>query len=169
MTGPQDFSGTFDEVRDDPGEQKPTGNGKASPRSRLRQTSSQFVADFVPPDYLLDGVLQRRFLYSFTGRTGSGKTAVVLLLAASVALGRKIGELEVAPGRVFYFCGENPDDVRMRWIALAQQMDFDIDMIDVDFFPGPFPNLRDVPDHSHRCARRWRGRPRHRRYLGRLF
>jgi hypothetical protein len=113
------------------------GNG-AAPKSGLRQTSAQFVADFVPPDYLLDGVLQRRFLYSFTGRTGAGKTAVVLLLAASVALGRKIGDLEVAPGRVFYFCGENPDDVRMRWIALAQQMDFDIDTINVDFFPGRF-------------------------------
>ena len=104
----------------------------------LRQTSSQFVANFVPPDYVLDGVLQRRFLYSFTGRTGSGKTAVVLLIAASVALGRKIGDLEVALGRVFYFCGENPDDVRMRWIALAQQMDFEVDAIDVHFFPGRF-------------------------------
>jgi AAA domain/Bifunctional DNA primase/polymerase, N-terminal len=113
--------------------------GKATdePR-RLRDTSAQFVADFVPPDYVLDGVLQRRFLYSFTGRTGSGKTAVVLLIAASVALGRNIGALEVAKGRVFYFCGENPDDVRMRWIALAQQMDFDIDTIAVDFFPGRF-------------------------------
>jgi AAA domain len=121
-------------------EQLPTWNepDEPPPRKGLRQTSSQFVADFVPPDYLLDGVLQRRFLYSFTGRTGSGKTAVVLLLAAVVALGRKIGNLEVAPGRVFYFCGENPDDVRMRWIALAQQMDFDINTIAVDFFPGRF-------------------------------
>jgi hypothetical protein len=137
VNGPQDFSGTFDEVIGDPGAPKPGGNGEAT-RKSLRQTSAQFVADFVPPDYLLDGVLQRRFLYSLTGRTGSGKTAVVLLIAASVALGRKIGDLEVAQGRVFYFCGENPDDVRMRWIALAQQMDFDIDKIDVDFFPGRF-------------------------------
>jgi hypothetical protein len=63
---------------------------------------------------------------------------VVLLIAASVALERKIGELEAAQGRVFYFCGENPDDVRMRWIALAQHMDFDHDTIDVHFFPGRF-------------------------------
>jgi hypothetical protein len=115
------------------------GNGQAGTElPSLRQTSEQFVADFVPPDYLIDGILQRRFLYALTGRTGSGKTAVVLLITASVALGRKIGDLEVAQGRVFYLCGENPDDVRMRWIALAQQMDFDLKTVAVDFFPRLF-------------------------------
>jgi hypothetical protein len=118
---------------------KPNGNGATLvPGRLLRQTSEEFIADFVPPDYVLDGVIQRRFLYSITGRTGSGKTAVVLLIAASVALGRKIGNLEVAPGHVFYFCGENPDDVRMRWIAMRQQMDFEDKKIDVHFFPGVF-------------------------------
>src|SRR5262249_42607783 len=36
----------------------------AAPR-RLIQSSAQFVQGFVPPDYLIDGLLQRRFLYSF--------------------------------------------------------------------------------------------------------
>jgi AAA domain len=36
------------------------------------------------------------------------------------------------------FAGENPVDVQMRWIALAQQMDFDVDRIDVHFIPGTF-------------------------------
>ena len=39
---------------------------------------------------------------------------------------------------VIYFAGENPVDVRMRWIAMAQQMDFDVDTIDVHFIPGVF-------------------------------
>jgi hypothetical protein len=104
----------------------------------LIQSSAQFVKDFQPPDYLIDGVLQRRFIYSFTGKTGSGKTAVTLLKAAHVGLGRPIGKLEVAYGRVLYFAGENPDDVRMRWIALAQRMDFDVNTIPVYFIPHRF-------------------------------
>jgi hypothetical protein len=113
---------------------KPNAHGGGN----LIQSSAQFVKGFIPPDYLIDGILQRRFLYSFTGKTGSGKTAIVLLFAASVALGRSIGPFEVTQGRVLYFAGENPDDVRMRWIAMAQQMDFDVDAIDVCFIPGRF-------------------------------
>ena len=93
------------------------------------------LADVCPLDRILevlvvlvDTVLQRRFFYSLTGKTGSGKTAVVLLIAASVALGSPIGKYEVAEGRVLYFAGENPDDVRMRWIAMARPMGFDLDM-----------------------------------------
>jgi hypothetical protein len=37
-----------------------------------------------------------------------------------------------------FFAGENPDDIRARWIALAQQMCFDIETIDVHFIPGKF-------------------------------
>ena len=102
------------------------------------QSSAQFVSGFVPPDYLIDGLLQRRFLYSLTGRTGSGKTAITLLLAASVALGKPIGKYGVELGRVLYLAGENPDDIRMRWIAMAQQLDFDINAIDVHFIAGTF-------------------------------
>jgi hypothetical protein len=102
------------------------------------QSSADFIKDFVPPDYLIDGIIQRRFLYSLTGRTGSGKTAIALFIAAHVGMGKPIGRCEVAQGRVLYFAGENPDDVRMRWIASAQNLDFDIDTIPVDFIPGTF-------------------------------
>lgn len=104
----------------------------------LIQTSAQFIRGFIPPDYLVDGISQRRFIYSLTGRTGSGKSAIVLLLAASVALGRPIGSREVQKGRVLYFAGENPDDIRMRWIAMAQHMNFEVDYVDVCFIAGTF-------------------------------
>jgi hypothetical protein len=106
--------------------------------TQLILSSAAFVADFVPPEYVLEGVLQRRFLYSFTGKTGSGKTAILLLLAAHVGLCKFIGDRSVEAGRVLYFAGENPDDVRMRWIAMAQQLDFDFDEMAVHFIPGIF-------------------------------
>jgi RecA-family ATPase len=75
---------------------------------RLALSSAEFVSGFVPPDYLIEGLLQRRFIYSLTAATGTGKTAIALLLAALVSQGAKLGKLEVAKGRVLYFAGENP-------------------------------------------------------------
>lgn len=105
---------------------------------RLVKSSAQFLEGFTPPDYLIDGLVQRRFLYSVTAPTGHGKTAVALLIAAHKALGQRLGRHDVDPGRVLYFAGENPDDVRMRWIALSERMNFDPKTIDVHFLEGTF-------------------------------
>jgi hypothetical protein len=110
----------------------------AWPAPLLVKTSKQFVADFVPPDYIVDGLLQEGFLYSLTGATGAGKTAITLRLAASTALGVVFAGRETKRRRVLYLAAENPDDVRMRWIALSQHMPFDIDAIEVFFVEGVF-------------------------------
>jgi hypothetical protein len=111
-------------------------------------SSDGFLAGFIPPDYLIDGILQRRFCYSFTAPTGSGKTAIALLLAVHVALGRRIGEALVEKGRVLYLAGENPDDIRMRWLAAAERLDFDPATIDVHFLPGVF-KISEIGKHIH--------------------
>lgn len=104
--------------------------------TRLVQSSSEFIEGFVPPDYLIDGLLQRRYLYSITAQTGSGKTAICLLLSAHVAQGLPLGNNETAKGRVLYFAGENPDDIRMRWTAMVQQLGIDLTKTEVYFVPG---------------------------------
>ena len=104
----------------------------------LIKSSKEFVAGFVPPEYVVVGLLQRRFFYSLTGQTGAGKTAIMLLLSASTALGRLFAGKETIPIRVLYLAAENADDVRMRWIALAQNTGFDIDAIEVYFVEGRF-------------------------------
>jgi hypothetical protein len=83
-------------------------------------SKAEFINEFEPPDYLLDGILQRRFVYSLTAQTGHGKTALALLIARLIggsdpnaALGRHLAE----KGQVVYFAGENPDDLRMRVIG----------------------------------------------------
>jgi AAA domain len=116
----------------------PPPNGGSQNITPLLRSSAEFIAGFKPPDYLLDGILQRRFIYSFTARTGGGKSAVALLLTASVALGQPIGGREVQKGRALYFAGENPDDIRMRWIAEGQHMGFDPEQVDVYFIAGTF-------------------------------
>ena len=99
----------------------------------------------MPPDYFLDGILQRRFIYSLTGRTGSGKSAITLLISALAAVGRPLNERDLEHGRVLYLAGENPDDIRMRWLAMSDHMDFDVDDIDVHFVIGR-GSLSDVID-----------------------
>lgn len=101
-------------------------------------SSGDFVRGFVPPDYLIDGIVQSGFLYSITGQTGAGKTAVALLMAACISLGDMLAGQEVQQGRVLYFAGENPDDVRMRWIGLCHDLGYDPDAMDAHFVEGVF-------------------------------
>jgi hypothetical protein len=102
------------------------------------KSSKEFVARFVPPEYVVVGLLQRRFFYSLTGQTGAGKTAIMLLLSACAAQGKLFAGRETKKIRVLYLAAENADDVRMRWIAFAQQLDFDINTIEVYFVEGRF-------------------------------
>jgi hypothetical protein len=119
---------------------KPAANGNdrngtptKSDERLVIKASAEFVAGFVPPDYVVNGLLQQGFLYSLTGQTGSGKTSITLRLAASVALGALFAGRETKKSHVLVLAAENPDDVRMRWIALAPHMDFDVDNIEVFF------------------------------------
>jgi hypothetical protein len=109
------------------------------------KTSGQFIAGFVPPNYVLDGILQGGFLYSLTGATGAGKTSITLRLAASTALGKVFAGRETERARVLYLAAENPDDARMRWIALGQHMGFDPNRIDVFFSDRKFTISKMMP------------------------
>jgi len=110
------------------------------------QSSGEFIANFKPPDYFMDGILQRRYLYSFTGQTGSGKTAIALLMVALAAQGLPLGGHDIAKVWALYLAGENPDDIRMRWIAMADQMGFDPETINVHFMEGSF-DIAEIMGH----------------------
>ena len=108
-------------------------------------SSGAFVGEFSAPDYLVDGILQRGFIYSLTGATGAGKTAISLRIMAHCALGKGLGPRQCAAGRVLMLVGENADDVRMRWIALAEQMGFFTQDVEVYFVPAVFPVRQALP------------------------
>jgi AAA domain len=102
---------------------------------------AEFLAGFVPPDYLVDGVLQRRFIYTLTAKTGDGKTAIALTLARMVACRDRLarfGPHAVQKGKVLYLVGENPDDVRGRIIGADSRRDDDPTLDQIYFIPGIF-------------------------------
>jgi hypothetical protein len=104
-------------------------------------SKSDFIKGFVPPDYLVEGMLQRRFIYSLTGQTGHAKTAVALYLAELVSSAdhnAKFGAHRVEKGRVLYLVGENPDDVRMRVIGSDSARRDEPLLDNIYFIPGVF-------------------------------
>jgi hypothetical protein len=99
-------------------------------------TAEQFVAGFTPPAYLVDGILQRGYLYSLTARTGHGKTAVAMYMAQAIARALPMHGQEVKGGTVLILAGENPDDIRARFLVLADYWGFDAAKIKMRFVAG---------------------------------
>jgi hypothetical protein len=114
--------------------------GKPDP---LILTSEQFIADFTPPAYLVDGIIQRGYLYSLTARTHHGKTAVAMFMAQCIARSEPMHGCTVTGGTVLILAGENPDDVRARFMVLAEFYGFDITTIKIRWIAG----VRHLPSH----------------------
>jgi hypothetical protein len=108
------------------------------------QSAADFVADFVAPEYLIDGVVQRGRLYTFTAPTGSGKTSVMLYAATAIATGGQFCGLDVERGDVLFLAGENPDDVRARIIAQLDAMQMDPRDCNMHFIAGTFSIRADL-------------------------
>jgi hypothetical protein len=76
-----------------------------------------------PPQWLVQGVLQRGQVVALTAATNSGKTAVLLTLIMCVLSGRSFGPHEVLhSGRVLVLCGEDPDGFRLRMLGTMAHM-----------------------------------------------
>jgi Bifunctional DNA primase/polymerase, N-terminal/AAA domain/Primase C terminal 2 (PriCT-2) len=117
----------------------PYSNGEEEapkPTAKLIQSSGEFVANFVAPSFLIDGVIQKQNVYALTAAPGTGKTAIAMRIAAHVALGRKLGDRDVERGRVLYFAAENYVDVQARLIAMAEHCGFDVNAIEIYFVAG---------------------------------
>ena len=112
------------------------GSAKDRP---LLLSKENFIGDFSPPNYLIDGVLQRRYIYSLTGKTGHGKTAIALHVAkliGSTVPNASLGPHGVDKGNVLYLAGENPDDLRMRVIGDDAASNHDGSKDRIHFIPG---------------------------------
>jgi AAA domain len=78
----------------------PLWESRGEPRVVI--TLAEFLRKFEPPDYLIEGLLQRHYLFYLTAMTGGGKTAIATLIAVLVAMrkhGLKFGPYPVKHGR----------------------------------------------------------------------
>jgi len=82
-----------------------------------------FLADVEPPDWVVEGIVQRGYLYALTAPTNHGKTAVSLVMAMCIAAGVPFAGCPVRQGGVLILCGENQDGFRLRLLATLQALD----------------------------------------------
>jgi hypothetical protein len=123
------------------GDQATQDNEEAypTPPNGYLKTLGNSLRNFAMPIYIWDDILQTKFIYSFTAQTGTGKTAIAMLLALHVALGRALAGKDVEQGQVVYLAGENPTDVQMRWLGLLQTYKIDPDALQVHMIEGVLP------------------------------
>jgi len=103
-----------------------SGAAQFKPRTGTRRIKSgaSFISGHKPPDWLIQGIVQKGRLYACTSPTNHGKTAVWLFNACMVHAGRDIQALRVERANVLYLAGENPTDVEAR--LLAMQRDYNL-------------------------------------------
>jgi hypothetical protein len=126
----------------------PAPNPEAQQKSKaggLILSAVEFVSAFTPPNYVIDGMVQRGYLYSLTARTGHGKTAVTTYLSQAVARGLAIAGRQVERGAVLFLAGENPDDLRARFLVLAETFQFDLGNVPIHFIAGIVDIASELP------------------------
>jgi hypothetical protein len=115
------------------------------PSKPLILSSAEFVAGFRSPQYAVDKVIQRSYLYTMTARTGHGKTAVAMYLALMKALGLPFHGLATTQGSVLFLAGENPDDVRARFLVLCDYYKVDPATVPIYFVDGVIDIAASLP------------------------
>jgi hypothetical protein len=108
-------------------------------------SAGEFIRGFTPPDYLVKGIMQRGYLYSLTARTGAGKTAITMYLSQCVARGKPVARQKTKQGSVLFLAGENPDDIRARFLVLADAVGFDPGAIPIHFIAGVVDIAKSMP------------------------
>ncbi|WP_034996695.1 AAA family ATPase [Beijerinckia mobilis] len=95
-------------------------NDHVKPFLKKVKRGSDFLSEYRPIHYVVDGVLPSGSLYAITGKRGTGKTAFLIGVTMAIITGRAdlIG-FPVEAGRVAYVALENPTDIRMKMSANA--------------------------------------------------
>lgn len=118
--------------------------------------AAEFIGAYKPLEFVVDGLIPRGSIQSWTGPTGHAKTAVATLLQLCIACGHEFAGREVTSGRVVVLCGENPADYRLRLIATAQALGVQASELG-NLFVLPYAfavadGLREVQEEVERCG-----------------
>ena len=147
-TPPQDFTPNFDHAP----APTPSDPAPVAPGWKV-QTAADFTADFVAPEYIIDGIVQRGRIYTLTAPTGSGKTAAMLYASVAIATGMPFCTHEVEAGDVLFMAGENPDDVRARVIATLEFYGINPANCRLHFIAGTFSIRQDMEKLREEAAK----------------
>lgn len=102
------------------------------------QTTAEFVREWSPKPFVLKPILEQGRLYTATGPTGTGKTAIALLIALHIARGQELAGRRVKQCDVLFLAGENHEDVRTRWLTMLKLDGIDPATVGVHFVGGRF-------------------------------
>jgi hypothetical protein len=86
---------------------------------------NEFIEAAKAPEFIVEKVIQRGQIYSFTAKWGHGKTALGLTWAVHIAAGRDFAGFKTLRSRALYLAGENPADVQLRVISICREFDID--------------------------------------------
>jgi len=118
--------------------------------SKFIYGANEFIQSAKAPEFIVEKVIQRGQIYSFTAKWGHGKTALGLTWAVHIAAGRDFAGFKTLRSRVLYLAGENPADVQLRVIAICREFEIDLDELDgwLYFSDKAFPiNQADICDY----------------------
>jgi hypothetical protein len=82
---------------------------------------ASFISAAAAPRFVVRPAIQGGYLHAMTALTNHGKTALAQAMAIAVGAEKPFAGLPVSGGRVLYLCGENPEDQRIRFLALCEQ------------------------------------------------
>ena len=98
----------------------------ADPHARVKGIA-EFLAQYEPINYTIDGLLPGGTIYGVTAKRGAGKTAFLTSTALAVGTGRAdILGTDVEKGRVAYIIFENPTDFLMKLSVTAYARGVDV-------------------------------------------
>jgi hypothetical protein len=81
----------------------------------------EFMNSAKAPEFILEKVIQKGQIYTFTAKWGHGKTALGLTMAMHIAAGIDFAGFQVKRSKVLYLAGENPADVQLRTITICKE------------------------------------------------
>jgi len=91
---------------------------------------NEFINAAKAPEFIVEKVIQRGQIYSFTAKWGHGKTALGLTWAIHIAAGLDFAGFRTLRSRVLYLAGENPADIQLRVISICREFDIDPNELD---------------------------------------
>jgi hypothetical protein len=101
-------------------------------------TLSHFLASAKSPEFLIEPLLQRGYLYTLTAKTFHGKTTVLVYLSLCIAAGMSFANLPTKQGRVVLFAGENPDDTASKLLVACECWRLEPADLPITVIPGAF-------------------------------